>query len=171
MLKLAQVAIALSAVGCLVSGSGEMVAEAIPACLSDGSATKAIGKMPGESQVYVAPIKRREGRTPIIEVTFNDHHRFEMILDTGANNTVITRQMAEAMQIRSVSRLKFDTASARGVELDIGAVRSLAVDGAIAKNLKVAIAGPELSTGLLGQDFFGDYDITIKRDVVEFQTR
>jgi hypothetical protein len=35
----------------------------------------------------------------------------------------------------------------------------------------VAIAGEELETGLLGHDFFGNYDVTIRRDVIEFSSQ
>jgi hypothetical protein len=38
------------------------------------------------------------------------------------------------------------------------------------KNVRVAIA-PKLEMGLLGHDFFGNKDITIKKDVVEFRNR
>lgn len=124
-----------------------------------------------DKSTFRTKIKRRAGRTPIIEVTFNGSHSFEMIVDTGANDTVITQRMAAEMGIIPVAKLKFDTASARGVEMSLGRVKLLTVDGAAAKNLLVAIAGPELETGLLGHDFFGNYDITIKQDVVEFRVR
>ncbi|MDX2099865.1 MAG: retropepsin-like aspartic protease [Leptolyngbyaceae cyanobacterium bins.59] len=120
--------------------------------------------------MYVVPIKKRAGRTPIIEVRVNGH-RFEMIVDTGANDTVITHQMAKQLAIPVVAKRRFDTASAQGIELPIGLLRSLAVSGAEVRNLQVAIAGPELPTGLLGQDFLGEYDLTLKRDVIEFRLR
>ena len=66
---------------------------------------------------------------------------------------------------------KANTASARAVEFPLGYVDSIGVGGAVAKDVAVAIAGPELETGLLGHDFFGDYDVTIKRDIVEFRPR
>ncbi len=120
-------------------------------------------------EVFTAPIKRRIGGTPIIQVTFNGDRQFEMILDTGASGTVITQKMANALQIIPVGKAKANTASAKGVEFAIGYVNSMEIGGAKVNRVAVAIAGPELETGLLGHDFFGNYDITIKRNIVEFR--
>jgi predicted aspartyl protease len=122
-------------------------------------------------QVFSVPIKRRVGRTPVIDVTFNDKYTFEMILDTGASTTVVTPAMAEKMGLKAHSEVMADTASAKQVKFQVAKADSIAVDGAIAKNLPVAIASSVLDTGLLGQDFFGNYDIAIKSDVVEFHVR
>jgi predicted aspartyl protease len=122
-----------------------------------------------EAVVFVAPIKRRVGGTPIIDVTFNGNQQFEMILDTGASGTVITQGMANALRIVPFGKAKANTASAKAVEFPIGYVNSIEVGGVTVKKIPVAIAGTELETGLLGHDFFGDYEITIKRDAVEFR--
>ncbi len=124
-----------------------------------------------KSPVFTAPIKRTASGTPIIEVTFNGSQQFEMIVDTGASGTVITQKMADALGVTPVSRAKANTASAKSVIFAVGYLKELKVGGAVVKNIPVAIAGAELETGLLGHDFFGDYDVTIKRDVVEFRPR
>jgi predicted aspartyl protease len=124
---------------------------------------------PQEPPVYSAPIKRRLGGTPIIEVTFNGIQRFEMILDTGASGTVITQRMAIALGVVPVTKAKANTASSKAVEFPVGYVDSMEVGGVKTRQLPVAIAGTELDTGLLGHDFFGNYDITIKRNIVEFR--
>lgn len=122
--------------------------------------------------VFQATIKRRAGGTPVIDVTFNNTQRFEMIVDTGASGTVITQQTAAALGVLPVGKAKADTASARDVEFSVGYVESIEVNGAVIKNVPVAIApSPELEIGLLGHDFFGNYDVTIKRDLVEFRLR
>ncbi|MDZ8051045.1 MAG: TIGR02281 family clan AA aspartic protease [Aulosira sp. ZfuVER01] len=122
-----------------------------------------------EQDVFVAPIKRRIGGTPIIEVTFNGERRFEMIVDTGASGTVITQNMANALGIVPVGKTKANTASSKQVEFTIGYVNSMAAAGVMVNKVPVAIAGSDLETGLLGHDFFGNYDVTIKRHVVEFR--
>lgn len=122
-----------------------------------------------DEAVFTAPIKRRIGGTPIVEVTFNGQQQFEMIVDTGASGTVITQQMADALGIVPVGRAKANTASSRAVEFPVGYVNSMAIGGVIVNKVAVAIAGAELETGLLGHDFFGNYDVTIKRNVVEFR--
>ena len=55
------------------------------------------------------------------------------------------------------------------VEFPVGYVDSMEVGGVMVNKVPVAIAGTELETGLLGHDFFGNYDVTIKRNVVEFR--
>jgi predicted aspartyl protease len=122
-----------------------------------------------EEEVVSIPIKRRMGGTPIIEVTFNGGQAFEMIVDTGASGTVITQSMANVMGVIPVGKAKANTASSKSVVFPIGYVDSMQVGGVKVNRTAVAIAGNELETGLLGHDFFGNYDITIKRDVVEFR--
>ena len=122
--------------------------------------------------VFQTAIKRRVGGTPVISVTFNDSHEFEMIVDTGASGTVLTQRTANALGLVPVATAKANTASAKAVEFPVGYVSSIEVSGAVVRNVPVAIAPASvLETGLLGHDFFGNYDVTIKRDVVEFRPR
>ncbi|MBD2694117.1 retropepsin-like aspartic protease family protein [Anabaena catenula] len=120
-------------------------------------------------EVFVAPIKRRIGGTPIVEVTFNGRQRFEMIVDTGASGTVITQEIANALGVIPVGTAKANTVSSKAVEFPVGYLDSMEVGGVMVNKVPVAIAGTELETGLLGHDFFGNYDVTIKRNVVEFR--
>jgi predicted aspartyl protease len=92
-----------------------------------------------------------------------------MIVDTGASGTVITPQIAEALGVVPVGIAKANTVSSKGVEFQVGYVDSMEVGGVKVNQVPVAIAGAELETGLLGHDFFGNYDVTIKRNVVEFR--
>ena len=122
-----------------------------------------------EPVVFTAPIKRRVGGTPVIEVNFNGNRQFEMIVDTGASGTVITQNMAKSLGIKAVGKAQANTASAKAVEFPIGYVDSMEAAGVEVNQVAVAIAGKELEVGLLGHDFFGNYDLTIKRDVVELR--
>jgi predicted aspartyl protease len=124
-----------------------------------------------EGGVFNVPIIRRVGGTPVVNVTFNGNQSFEMIVDTGASGTLITRQMAASLRIVPVGEARVDTASARDVSFPLGYVNSIQVGGAVARNIVVAVAGPELGIGLLGHDFFGDYDVTIRQNEVEFRVR
>lgn len=132
---------------------------------SSGNVTAASGA------AFFAPIVRRAGNTPVIAVTFNGSQTYEMIVDTGASGTLITPRMAASLGIRSVGETNVDTASAQGVPFSLGYVDSIEVGGAVAQNVLVAMGGPELTLGLLGHDFFGNYDITIRENEVEFQER
>jgi predicted aspartyl protease len=121
--------------------------------------------------VYQAPIIRRAGGTPVIMVTFDGNQSFEMIVDTGASGTVITQRMASMLGVTPIGQTQVATASASRATFLLGRVNSIEVGGTAAQDLVVAIAGPELSTGLLGHDFFGNFDVTVRQDVVEFRER
>ncbi|NLQ03868.1 retropepsin-like aspartic protease family protein [Cylindrospermopsis raciborskii] len=143
----------------------------IPESPSPDIATQKIPteKTNDHQQVYIVPIKRRIGGTPIVEVIFNGKSRFEMIVDTGASGSVITQEMARSLGVVPVGVARANTVSSQGLEFPIAYVDSMEVGGVMAKRVPVAIAGLALTTGLLGHDFFGNYDITIKRNVVEFR--
>ena len=128
-------AIAQQADGCfMVNASGQMVN------LSNlcGDTAKKASTNP---KVFQAKIKRRESGVPVIEVTFNAKHKFEMLLDTGASRDV--------------------------VESSVGRVDSIRVGNAIVNEPTVLIG----AFPLLGQNFFGEYDVIIRKDVVEFHAR
>ncbi|MBW4520457.1 MAG: retroviral-like aspartic protease family protein [Scytolyngbya sp. HA4215-MV1] len=118
----------------------------------------------------IAPIKRRDGGSPVIDVTFNGNRKFEMIFDTGASITVINPRMAQALQVKPVKMGKFVMGDGAAVLLPIGYIRSVSIDGAVVQNVEVAIA-ENLSIGLLGQNFFGAYEIRIKQSVLELHRR
>ncbi len=134
-----------------------------------GSPAAASQLAPGSS--FRVPIVRRAGGTPVINVTFNGGQQFDMILDTGASGTLVTPAMATALNLTPAGQTRVNTANSRNVTLSLGYVNSIQVGGAIAQNVLVAISGPELSIGLLGQDFFGHYDVTIRQNEVELRAR
>jgi predicted aspartyl protease len=132
--------------------------------------TQPPAKPPGNQKVFQAKIKRRDGGTPVIDVVFNGNKTFEMIVDTGASGTLITQRMASALGVRPVRTVRAGIADGSVVEFPLGIVRSIRVGGAVIQNVEVAIA-KQMQIGLLGHDFFGNYDVKIKKDVVEFYVR
>jgi predicted aspartyl protease len=135
-----------------------------------GPSTAPAGRPQGNQKVFQARIKRRAGGTPVIDVVFNGNKTFEMIVDTGASGTLITQRMAQVLGVRPLRTIKAGIADGSIVEFPIGRVQSIGVGGAQIRNVEVAIAR-QMEIGLLGHDFFGNYDIKIKRDVVEFYPR
>ncbi|MBD2359873.1 retroviral-like aspartic protease family protein [Anabaena minutissima FACHB-250] len=123
-----------------------------------------------EKRVFRVPIKRRLGRTPVIDVTFNNNKTFEMIFDTGANNTLITMGIANALQLKTTGVMTAQIADGSQIEFPISTVQSMAAGGAGVQNVEVAIAH-NAPIGLLGNDFFGHYDIKILETTVEFHPR
>lgn len=122
-----------------------------------------------KSGVFQAKIKRRESNIPVIEVTFNGKQKFEMMVDSGASSTVITPSMAQALGVVTQGTVQAKTPNGEAT-FPLGRLSSLEAGGLAVKNVVVAIS-PSLDIGLLGQDFFGNKDVTIKQDVIEFRSR
>ena len=119
--------------------------------------------------VYVIPIKSRSFGVPVVEVKFNNKYTFEMLLDTGASGVYITRQMANKLDINYTGTQLISTASNQ-IVVPSGHFYSVGVGEITKKNVAIATL-PSMDIGLLGQSFFGNYDVTIKSDVVEFRAR
>lgn len=122
-----------------------------------------------EPDFFSVPIKRREAKIAIIEVVFNERYTYEMLVDTGASGTVITPAMAETLQIEPEGSARVSTAGGV-INAPMGRIKSIATGG-ITVNDVVVIISPNLPIGLLGQDFFGQYDLVIREQVIEFHVR
>lgn len=143
----------------------------------DGSSSSSTGstatvgrKAPGKSDVVIVPIKYRAGRTPVIEVTFNGNKRFDMIVDTGASSTLITKTMANSLNIQATGSREATIADGSLINFPTGQMKSIEAGGLSLNNAEVSIAA-KMELGLLGHDFFGDYDIQIKEKTIEFSRR
>ena len=123
-----------------------------------------------EPGVQIVPIKSRRSGIPVIDVKFNDEYTFEMMLDTGASGVVITQQMAKKLRVNQIETVWVSTPSSNYFKMPAGYVYSVGVGELTQKNTRV-ITSPSMDMGLLGQSFFGSYDMTIKSDVVEFRAR
>jgi aspartyl protease family protein len=131
----------------------------------------ASGTSSNNPNVVAVPIKRRVAGIPVVDVTFNGRRSYEMLLDTGASGTVITEAMASELNIRRAGTAIIDTASQRGVSMGVGYVASMEMNGIVLRNVPVTIGSDALDIGLLGQDFFGNYDLTIRENTIEFARR
>lgn len=120
--------------------------------------------------VIRVPIKRRIASTPVIEVMLNGAYPVDMIVDTGASASLITQAIAQQLNIKPIRTLQAGIANGSVVQFPVARIQSMSVSGLTVNNVEVAIAD-QMDVGLLGHDFFGKYDIKIKRDVVEFYPR
>jgi predicted aspartyl protease len=165
-----------------VANSSRAVAQEIEGCFMRSSSGRTLnlsqsvcGFLPegmtpatgAKSGVFQAKIKRRKANIPVIEVTFNGKQKFEMMVDSGASGTVITPAMAKALGVVLQGTVEAQTPNGVAT-FPVGRVTSMEAGGLAINNLVVAVS-PSLDIGLLGQDFFGNKDITIKRDVIEFR--
>jgi len=120
--------------------------------------------------VFRIPIKRREAKTPIIDVKFNGNQVFEMVFDTGASGILITQRMASVLKLNPGEKIKFTIADGSIVEFPTGTISSIGVGDLVINNPKVAVP-PKAQIGLLGQAFFENYDIKILDKYIEFHRR
>lgn len=124
----------------------------------------------GSSRQFKIPIKRRQSGIPVIDVTLNGQKTYEMLLDTGASGTVLTTKMAQELSLKPNSVVLAETPSSSAVPFPTTIIESIRVGKNTLKDIEV-IVSPTLSIGLLGQDFFGDFDLTIRENVIEFKRR
>ena len=120
------------------------------------------------SSSVTVPVVRRLHGTPIVRVTFNNAKSYEMILDTGASRTLITRTMANELGVIANERMVAATASEAEVVFELGKVEAISMGGITLNNARVSI-GDSVNVGLLGNDFLNGYDVTIRgrENVVE----
>ncbi len=119
--------------------------------------------------VFQVRIKRRDARIPVIDVNFNGNQTFEMLFDTGASGIAITAQMARTLSVQPDATAIMETAAGK-IQVPLGKVNSVEVGGLRVNNPQVSI-NENLDMGLLGHGFFGDYDVTIKENAIEFKHR
>ncbi len=111
-------------------------------------------------------LKKSGGGGLTVDVTFNENQTFPMILDTGADATIITQKMANALKVQVIGKIPFTVANNQKVEWAIGLVDSVEVGGAKVDNVLVGIA-PERTTGLLGQTFLEKCDYKVEGDLLK----
>jgi clan AA aspartic protease (TIGR02281 family) len=119
----------------------------------------------GKDGVIRIKIKKRYASTPVVDVSFNGKS-FEMIFDTGASSTLITQSMADALSIQPTGYREVVIADGSTLKLPVTAIKKVSAGGLTSRNLEVTVAD-KADIGLLGHDFFGNYDIKIKRNEIE----
>ncbi len=117
----------------------------------------------GSTRSFQVPIKFRRLRIPVIDVRFNGSRQFEMMVDTGASGTMITAEMAAELGIKEAGQAAIMT-PAGPASTGYGFMGEISAGGKSIYNTPVTI-GP---VGLLGHDFFGDCEVSFRRDVIEF---
>jgi aspartyl protease family protein len=141
--------------------------------LSRNSVSRPTSSISPKQPQGIVPIKRRSGGVPVVDVMFNQRVSFEMLVDSGASITTITRPMAKALGIGNAQVLeyiKFSTANG-STQMPIVYVNAVTVGGLTTTKVRVAIAGPDMDVGLLGQDFLQRYDFSVRGNRIEFHDR
>jgi clan AA aspartic protease (TIGR02281 family) len=116
----------------------------------------------------------RPGGTVLVDVLLNRRLTAPMLLDTGADFTVLTRQVAKDLRLSSLDRLptqEFKTAGGT-VRLPIATLQSLRVGTAEALDVEVAVdIQGHMPMGLLGMTFLRHFKVTVdhQRGQVTFE--
>ncbi len=118
---------------------------------------------------FEVKIKRRQSNIPVVDVLFNNSIPFEMMFDTGASTIAISPQMAVALGVEEEGKQRVSTAGG-DILAGRGRLKTVKLGDLVVKDLEVSIS-PHLSFGLLGQNFYAGYDVTIKEDTIEFSRR
>ncbi len=151
---------------CFLQGANGQNIDLGHLCGGSGSSRPSASPKAG---VFTVPIKRRDSGIPVVDVTFNGRHTFEMLFDTGASGITISTDMADSMGLKAQGGAFSQTAGGV-VPIGLSTVSSVKAGELTSSNLQVAI-NPTLPIGLLGQTFYGHYDVVIKQDIIELRTR
>ena len=122
--------------------------------------------------VKLTPTK--PGGTVVVEAMLNGRLTVPMLLDTGADFTVLTKQVARDLRISSLEdlpKLPFKTAGGM-VMFPIATLQSLRVGTAEARDVNVAIdPDGHMPMGLLGMTFLRHFKVTVdqQRGQVKFE--
>jgi predicted aspartyl protease len=100
------------------------------------------------------------GRHVVVPVTFNETVTGNLVLDTGASQTMISKRLANELRLYS---------SGGGTRVGIGgavfvstsSIESVRVGDAEVKNLRVSIHDSAFEDGLLGIDFLGRFQMSL----------
>jgi clan AA aspartic protease (TIGR02281 family) len=106
----------------------------------------------------------KPGGTVVVDVLLNRRVTAPMLLDTGADFTVLTKQVARDIRLSALDHLpsqEFKTAGG-AVRLPIATLQSLRVGTAEARDVEVAIdIDDHMPMGLLGMTFLRHFKVTV----------
>jgi clan AA aspartic protease (TIGR02281 family) len=116
----------------------------------------------------------KPGGVVVVDAVLNRRLTVPLMLDTGADFTVLTKQAAQELRLRALDRLpKMQFGTAGGVvNFPIATLQSLRVGSAEARDIAVAIdTDGHLPVGLLGMSFLRHFKMTIdhQRGRVKFE--
>lgn len=121
------------------------------------------------SKSFAIPIVKKLEGVPIVEVIINGE-RCQMLLDTGASRTLITRGVKQKLALRATGSTAATTANG-SANFETLILSSVQVGEIQISNLSVAVGNDDMSYGLMGHDIYKGYDITLKEDSVIFEKR
>jgi clan AA aspartic protease (TIGR02281 family) len=122
-----------------------------------------------QSNVFSILIAQKLGGIPVIEVNLNSE-KVLMLLDTGASRTLITKSIAQRLQLQTTGLATAKTANGTAT-FSTATIDKIKFGDGETNDVMVAVGQNDLPYGLLGHDVYDGYDITIKENSIEFRKR
>ena len=122
------------------------------------------------SRSATVTIKTYENHLPVVEVLFDGIAAFDMVIDRNATHSIVTKQMANRLNLELVSYRYVYLADGTPMELSIARLRSVVIGATVITDVYVAIA-PDGSTPVLGKDCFSAYSVRISGNEITFVRR
>jgi clan AA aspartic protease (TIGR02281 family) len=122
-----------------------------------------------QTNMFSIPIAQKLGGIPVIEVSFNSQ-KVLMLLDTGASRTLITKSIADRLQLPTTGTATAKTANGTA-RFSTTTIDKIKFGDGETNDVMVAVGQNDLPYGLLGHDVYDGYDITIKENSIEFRKR
>jgi clan AA aspartic protease (TIGR02281 family) len=141
---------------------------------SAGDQAPELSGPPMSQSGMVKMIPTKSGGTVVVETVLNRRLTVPMLLDTGADFTVLTKQAANDLRLSPLDhlpKLEFKTAGG-AVNFPVATLQSLRVGTAEARDVNVAIdSDGRMSMGLLGMTFLRHFRVTVdqQRGQVKFE--
>ena len=112
-------------------------------------------------------IKTYKNHLPVVEVLCDGITTFDMAIDRNATHSIITKQMAQRLNLELVSYRYVYLADGAPMELPIARLRSVAIGSTVITDVYVAVASDK-ETALLGKDCFGSLSVRISGNEITF---
>ena len=132
----------------------------------------------GSTKSATVPIKSYKNHLPVVEVLLDGIATFDMVIDRNATHSIVTQQMANRLNLESVSYRYVYLADGTPMELSIGRLRSVGIGSTIVTDVYVAILpgrgsanAPDTATTVLGKDCFSAYSVRISGNEITFLHR
>jgi clan AA aspartic protease (TIGR02281 family) len=122
-----------------------------------------------QSNTFSIPIAEKLGGIPVIEVSFNSQ-KVLMLLDTGASRTLITKSIAQRLQLQTTGLATAKTANGTAT-FSTTTIDKIKFGDGETNDVMVAVGQNDLPYGLLGHDVYDGYDLTLKENSIEFHKR
>ncbi len=120
-------------------------------------------------QIRVPILYRRQG-APVVAALVNDRHSIELTIATSSTFTVLPRSLIAQLDFTPTGMVWCQGLDGQVEQAEAGYVQKIQVGGAIAHFVRIVVAEWD-AVGFLGQSFFGDYDLHILPDEIEFNRR